>query len=298
MIDESHLYPRRSEETREGSFVPSKVKTMFLCPRPVFFKRCGNYVTKRLLLIPYLDMVGSFDVSLVMNKKNDKTHLFRRALLFTGNHIRFLQSFNMHFHLCSLFGLFSLIHNAYQATYFCDADAPCGCSQNSITTNARIVGGEGAKLHTWSWAVSLDIDGGVCGGTIIDPYFVVTAAHCLRPSTQPRDITIYAGTLVIDEGLTRVASRIYSHPGYNAFLHTNDIALLKVDRPFDLSSVELAKICLPSVFSSLEEYPEPNTSLLTAGWGTLYEGASRPYQFLLQVTVQDIVVLLIENRSL
>ena len=194
----------------------------------------------------------------------------------------------MQFRLCYLVGLFSLIHNAYQATYFCDADAPCGCSQNSITTNARIVGGEGAKLHTWSWAVSLDIDGGVCGGTIIDPYFVVTAAHCLRPSTEPRDITIYAGTLIIDEGITRVASRIYSHPGYNAFLHTNDIALLKVDRPFDLSSVELAKICLPSVGSSLEEYPEPNTSLLTAGWGTLYEGSSRPWRFLLQVTVQSV----------
>jgi secreted trypsin-like serine protease len=194
----------------------------------------------------------------------------------------------MQFHLCYLVGLFSLIQNAYQATYLCDADAPCGCSQNSVTSNARIVNGEEAGLHTWSWAVSLNVDGGICGGTIIDPYFVVTAAHCLDPTTQPRDITIYAGTLIIDQGITRTASRIYSHSDYNARLHTNDIALLKVDKPFDLSSVELAEICLPGVFSSTEEYPAPDTSLLTVGWGTLYEGAASASRALQQVTVQAV----------
>ena len=192
----------------------------------------------------------------------------------------------MQFHLCYLFGVFSLIQHAHQVTYNCDSNAACGCSQNPATANARIVNGEDAGLNTWSWAVSLDVDGGICGGTIIDPYFVVTAAHCLEPSTQPRDITVYAATLIIDQGITRKASRIYSHPDYNARLHTNDIALLKVDRPFDLSSVELAKICLPDVVSSTEEYPAPDTSLLTVGWGTLYEGATRPSRTLQQVTVQ------------
>ena len=194
----------------------------------------------------------------------------------------------MQAHLFYLIGLFSLIHHTYQTTYSCDAEAPCGCSQFPVTANARIVNGQRAKLHTWSWAVSLDIDGSVCGGTIIHPYFVVTAAHCIRPTTRPREITMYAATLIIDQGITRVASRIYSHPNYIASSHANDIALLEVDTPFDLSSVDLAKICLPNVANSSQEYPAPDTSLMTVGWGKLYEGAATASPTLQQVTVKAV----------
>ena len=194
----------------------------------------------------------------------------------------------MHFRLCYLIGLFSLIHNAYQATYVCDPDAQCGCSQFPVTANARIVNGEDAGLHTWSWTVSLNISGGLCGGTIIDPYFVLTAAHCLYFGIQPSNITISAAALVYNEGTKRAVSRIYSHPEYNALLETNDIALLRVDVPFDLSSVELAKICLPNVVPSSDEYPAPNTSLMVVGWGDRSFGANSGWRMLQQVTVKAV----------
>ena len=194
----------------------------------------------------------------------------------------------MRLHLCYLFALFCFIRTTYQTTYFCAPNAPCGCSQLPVSANARIVDGENAGPRTWSWAVSLNIDGYICGGTIIHPSFIVTAAHCLDHDIQPSDITIYAGTLSIKGGIMRTASRIYSHPRYNKLLHTNDIALLKINVPLDLSSLDLAKICLPNIVSTSEEYPAPDTSLMTVGWGTLYEGASSASQLLQQVTVQAV----------
>lgn len=194
----------------------------------------------------------------------------------------------MHLYRFYLFALFCFIGATDQATYSCDSNAPCGCSQNAVSSNARIVNGENAGFRTWSWAVSLNIGGYICGGTIIDASYIVTAAHCLDHEIQPSDITIYAGTLIIDGGTTRTASRIYSHPGYNKVLHTNDIALLKMNVPLDLSSSDFAKSCLPKAAPSFGEYPAPGTSLMTVGWGTLYEGASTASRYLQQVTVQAV----------
>ena len=39
------------------------------------------------------------------------------------------------------------------------------------------MGGEEAKPHSWPWQVNL----GGCGGSLIHPYWVLTAAHCGKP---------------------------------------------------------------------------------------------------------------------
>ena len=194
----------------------------------------------------------------------------------------------MHLRLFYLFALICFVRTTDQATYSCDSDAPCGCSEYPVNSYARIVNGEDAGFRTWSWAVSLNIGGYICGGTIIDSSYIVTAAHCLDHDIRPSDIMIYAGTLVINGGFTRTASRIYSHPAYNKALHTNDIALLKMNVPLDLSSSDFAKICLPKVAPPSGEYPPPGTSLMTVGWGTLYEGATSASRILQQVTVQAV----------
>lgn len=51
----------------------------------------------------------------------------------------------------------------------------CGLQQST----SRIIGGSIAKIGQWPWQLSLHYRGShVCGGVLISPDFVLTAAHC------------------------------------------------------------------------------------------------------------------------
>ncbi|TKC36079.1 hypothetical protein EI555_007781, partial [Monodon monoceros] len=43
----------------------------------------------------------------------------------------------------------------------------------------RVVGGEMASVDSWPWQVSIQYDKQhICGGSILDPHWILTAAHC------------------------------------------------------------------------------------------------------------------------
>ena len=56
----------------------------------------------------------------------------------------------------------------------------------------RIVGGEKTdiKEHPWQVALNINTPKGtyLCGGSIIKQRWVLTAAHCIEPGTQPGDV--------------------------------------------------------------------------------------------------------------
>ena len=160
--------------------------------------------------------------------------------------------------------LLTVVKSSYQIVYSCNATVSCGCSTNSATVT-RIVGGENANSATWGWAVSILINGQyLCGGSIISSSWVITAAHCVN-GFKASQVAIYAGSISFLGGTQiRVGSYVIVHPNYNAAVLLNDIALVKLASPLDMSDPYISRICLPTVNSSIlstGEWPALNTSV-------------------------------------
>jgi hypothetical protein len=147
-----------------------------------------------------------------------------------------------------------------------------------------IVGGS-ATLEPAGWAASLQNATGqhFCGGTLIAPQWVLTAAHCvIQPSTGLPAVPdrIRLGSLhAHDGGLLVKAVEAHPHPtarfdaGANAFAGT-DLALLKLDRP--VRNLPL----LPSAWT-----PAVGTPLRLLGWGNTKTDAPAFPEELREVTL-------------
>ena len=151
-----------------------------------------------------------------------------------------------------------------QTIYSCDSNAACGCSMNSAVIS-RIVGGEMASPFTWSWAVSISIQGlYLCGGSIISSSWIITAAHCMY-GRSASSVIVYAGSTSRWSGTqSRRVIQTILHAQFNPTTYVNDMALLKLETPFSMSDPNLRLICLPTVNQTIlseSEWPSVGTSV-------------------------------------
>ncbi|CAG7674170.1 unnamed protein product [Allacma fusca] len=148
----------------------------------------------------------------------------------------------------------------------------------------RIVGGEDANQNEFPYQVSIQAFGRhFCGGSIIGPEQVVTAAHCLRAIPAAfAGLHVVAGkhNLALREDFSQTLQvvKIIRHPKYDVTSVQNDIGILITEKPFEFNT-EVQPI-RPMPANSTEE----GDSVVT-GWGVVYENDTRIPDILQKVTV-------------
>ncbi|XP_040071187.1 chymotrypsinogen 2-like [Ixodes scapularis] len=149
----------------------------------------------------------------------------------------------------------------------------CGTSLNK---GGRIVGGRNATEGEFPWMVAIQDAFGshFCGGSIIEPDIVVTAAHCLR-GIVPANIQVQAGLLDLNNppnySQVRNVQKFAAHESFDMWSNEgkpNDIALLKLAEPFDFGESEghIGAVCLPAKDRPLEG------DVVVTGWGLTSQG--------------------------
>ncbi|MEU8527622.1 serine protease [Streptomyces sp. NPDC048629] len=134
-----------------------------------------------------------------------------------------------------------------------------------------VVGGTRAAQGEFPWMVRLSMG---CGGSLITPQVVLTAAHCVSGSGNNTSITATAGVVDLQSSsaIKVKSTKVYQAPGYNGT--GKDWALIKLASP--ITSLPNLKIAETTAYNS--------GTFTVAGWGATREGGSQQ-RYLRKATV-------------
>ncbi|KAM4723412.1 complement factor D isoform 2-T2 [Anableps anableps] len=113
-----------------------------------------------------------------------------------------------------------------------------------------------------------------CGGFVIADQWVMTAVHCMPNGANGRKVVlgIHSLTEAEDTKQTFNILELHNHPDFNIDNYDNDIALIKLDQPFNTSDAIRAVEFMRAGGTN----PDTGAAVETAGWGSLDNLGSRP----------------------
>ncbi|XP_055336795.1 chymotrypsinogen 2-like isoform X2 [Paramacrobiotus metropolitanus] len=205
----------------------------------------------------------------------------------------------------------------------CDGHKDCPGGEDEICTNncglpfypssavslpqTRIIGGAEADANSWPWQVYIkfreqlgSLKYNACGGSIIGPQWVVTAAHCCARSTTNNITTLYPteqvevivgahNSKVFTDDQKKKVNFLIISPFYHPKVmpkYLSDFCILKLAQRLTFTST-VSAVCLPR-----GPPPPSNTICMVTGWGQIkprlsnQTGEGKGTDVLLQVDLQ------------
>lgn len=145
-----------------------------------------------------------------------------------------------------------------------------------LPASQAVVGGTPTDItsHPWQVLVIATPDNRLCGGSIVDTQWVITAAHCVA-GLRAVDLDVHAGISALSDrapGNQVPVVQVLVHPDWDEANYRNDVALLQLRDPLPIGS-SMAPIALPSG-QDAALWPPAGTPATISGWGsTEFDGA-------------------------